>query len=178
MAKAMRVLHQSGWVHGKLNLETACKFEDNWKLSDVLGCQRIGETTRITRISSCSPPECFEPLDPDSSKHEASFKSDYTCSAMMDSWGFGKLAYEVLTGRELFQVAPDTRFEDDHHAMLDLMHWNSFNCQEVHQDLLRVGVLEAGADLISRCLAPHPRDRPTSDQILKDDVWRQLRHAI
>jgi serine/threonine protein kinase len=176
VAKALRHLHSMGIAHGKLNLENCCKFDDKWKLSDALGLQKVGVPIRVSRLCSSSPPESFEPLGRDT-KHQATFRAEYECSPAMDSWAFGKMAYEVLVGRDLIQLDKNKRFEDDRGAMMDILHWKSFNCEEVRQELLRVGVPDAGADLIGLCLAPDPENRPTSDEILKHDTWRAQRKS-
>jgi len=177
LAKALRHLHLLGIAHGKVNQENCCKYEENWKLAAILGVQKIGETIRISRLSASSPPECFEPSSSSGSQHQASFRFDYITSPAMDVWSFGKLAYEVLMGRDLIELDRSKRFEDDHRAMMDIMHWNSFNCEEVRQELMQIGVIGAGADMVALCLDPNPKNRPFMDEILNCNLWKELRKA-
>jgi hypothetical protein len=97
VAKAIDHLHSLGIVHGKVNLDTCCKYNDSWKLADVLRSQEIGAGMRISRLSSCSPPESVEALRSGDRGLQASFKSDYVCSPAMDAWAFGKTACTCLS---------------------------------------------------------------------------------
>lgn len=177
-AKALRHLHSLGFVHGNVNLDNCRRYEEKWKLANAVESQEIGRLVRISRLSSSSPPECIEPLgNKKGAKHLATFRSDYVCSPAMDCWSFGKLSYEALVGRSLVQLDQKKRFEDDHRAMMDILHWNSFNCDEVRQELRRAGVSEKGAELISLCLSPNPDDRPSMEEILSNSIWRDLRET-
>ena len=53
----------------------------------------------------------------------------------------------MLVGRDLIQLDKNKRFEDDHGAIMDILHWNSSKCEKVRQELLRVGVPDAYANL-------------------------------
>lgn len=178
-AKAILHLHTLGIAHGNVNLDNCRRYEDKWKLANSLESQAIGSPVRISRLSSSSPPECIEPLHVGGkgTKHQATFRSDYVCSSTMDCWGYGKLSYEALVGRSLVHLDEKKRFEEDHRAMMDILHWNSFNCDEVRQELRRVGVSDSGAELISLCLSPSPDDRPSMEMILASSIWRDQRET-
>jgi serine/threonine protein kinase len=178
VAKALQHLHSRGIVHGNVCMENCGKYNDKWKLSDSLGMQRMDGRFEISRFDQSAPPECIEPASNTAMEHEASFRHGMVTEASIDSWAFGKLAYEVLTGEELVEFENDKNVNQNHQALMDIMHWSNFDQEKVLLQLKRVGISNVGIDLIVQCLAPRPEGRPNMDQILKHPVWKELKRQI
>ena len=175
-AKGLAHLHSLGFVHGNLSVDNIGKYDNAWKLAGISRVQRIGGAFDSSRLSSAVPPEAISPVQKlGPASHEASFRSDLIVSWPIDSWGFGKLAYEVFVGQQLVVFDDSKDFELNHNALMDIMHWNDFNLQKVGEDLLRVGVSESAVGLIQSCLAPDPSSRPSAAAIADHDAWRELR---
>jgi len=175
MAKGLRHLHSKGVIHGNICLENCGKYGDKWKISDILGMQQVGEYCDVSRFSIAAPPETVEPTSDAAMEHHAAFRTDVTAQPEIDSWGYGKLAFEVLVGESLIDLDKEKGINEDHRALTDIMHWNDFNLDEVRQKLAHIEVSSSGADLISKCLAPEPEQRPSMDEILNHPVWKELR---
>lgn len=175
VCKALLSLHKDGLVHGNLSLTHIGKYDGKWKVAEILGLQNIGETFDPDRFSPSSPPESIVPLRHSDAAHKVTFRTDLTTSAAIDVWAFGKLALEALTGEPLVNFDESTEFDDDHRALMDIMHWNDFNLDEVAQKLRRWFVTEAGVNLILSCLSPSPEDRPSIQELLEHPLWKELR---
>jgi len=171
VAKRLRLLHSQGFVHGDLCLENCGKFDDEWKLSDLLGSQRIGRALDANRLSSSAPPESVKLQG-----KVAAFRSDLIAHPSLDSWAFGKVAFEVLVGDTLIEFDVSRSIETDHESLAQLLNWEDVNIAGVRQELQRVGVTEAGVSLVVDCLSPIAEGRPTMDEILAHPVWNALRH--
>jgi hypothetical protein len=178
VAKALQNLHSLGIVHGNVCMENCGKYNDKWKLADSLGMQRIDGRFESSRFDKSAPPECVEPASNAVMKHQATFRHGMVTDASIDSWAFGKLAYEVLTGEELIEFENNKSVNQNHQALLDIMHWSNFDQEKVLLQLKRVGISKAGIDLIVQCLAPRAEGRPNMDQILKHPVWKELRRQV
>ena len=175
VGKALAQLHASGLVHGNISLTHVGKYETKWKVAEVLSLQRIGETFDPDRYSPSSPPESLVPRH--SETHQAEFRTDLVTSAAIDIWAYGKLAYEGLVGEPLVMFEEASEFDDDHKALMDILHWNEFNLNEVADKLRRSAVLEIGVSLIVSCLSPLPEARPSIDEIMEHPVWKELRRV-
>ena len=178
IAKSLRRLHAKDLVHGNVCLENCGKFEDQWKLSDILGAQRVGALFPISRLSSSAPPEAVEPVRTDVSEHHALFRNDLPASTSIDSWGFGKLAYEVLVGDSLLDYDTTKSVEEDHKLIDSLLHWSEFNVLDARHKLLQAGIPESGVALLAACLSPDCNDRPSMGVILKHPLWEELRQSV
>lgn len=170
VAKAVRRLHGQGFVHGNLCLENCGKFEGDWKLSDLLGVQRIDGTFDVNRLSSSAPPESVELLG-----RIAKFRNDLITHPSLDSWAFGKVAYEVLVGDTLIEFNVSKPIETDHESLANLSQWSDQGVRYARRELERVGVAESGIALVTECLSPSAEDRPTMEGILNHPVWDALR---
>jgi len=170
VAKALRRLHGKGFVHGDLCLENCGKFEDDWKLSDILGAQRVGLPVEADRLSSSAPPESIEEQN-----GVATFRKDLVAHPSLDSWAFGKIAYEVIVGDTLIEFDVSHPIEADHKSLANLLRWSDLDVQQACKLMGRVGVADAGISMVAACLAPKADDRPTMDEILNHPVWDVLR---
>jgi serine/threonine protein kinase len=178
VAKALQRLHAQGFIHGDLCLENCGKYDDQWKLSGLLGAKKIGETFDSAKLSSSAPPESVEPLKSSTgTKHQAAFRADLVCCPSFDSWAFGKLAYEVLVGNALIEFDVTKNVEDDYDSLANLLHWNDFSVQDAQQQLKRVGISEAGISLVAQCLSPDDETRPSMNEVLKHPVWSEMRQS-
>jgi len=167
VAKALRYLHERGIVHGDLQLSNCCKFANKWKLSGVLNMQKVGERLSSKhRLSPSIPPECLEPRNKSSQSFEEIVRPEAEARPSMDSWAFGKLAYEVLVGEQLFDFQSDDT-QQHHEVWTRILDWNDRKVFEVRSKLQSSGVSSAARDLIAQCLAPCPDDRPVIAEILK-----------
>ncbi|KAL7570341.1 hypothetical protein ACA910_017184 [Epithemia clementina (nom. ined.)] len=176
VAKSLDHLHSLGVVHGNLSVDNIGKYENSWKLAGISGVQRIGEPFDSSRFSFAVPPEAISPVQKlGQTAHKASFRDDLITCDSIDSWGFGKLAYEVLVGKPLVAFDDLNDFQQNHDALMDIMHWNEFNVEALREDLLNVGVSAAAVDLIEACLAAEPSSRPSFASIVEHDVWREVR---
>jgi hypothetical protein len=178
VAKALQNLHSLGIVHGNVCMENCGKYNDKWKLADILGMQRIGGRFESSRFDKSAPPECIEPASNAAMEHQAAFRHGMVTEASIDSWAFGKLAYEVLTGEDLVEFETNKNGNQNHQALLDIMHWSNFDQEKVHLQLKRVGISKLGIDLVVQCLAPRAEDRPNMDEILHHPVWKELRRQV
>lgn len=174
IAKSLQRLHSDGFVHGNLSLENCGKYSDKWKLSDILEAQAIGETFDRERLSISAPPEAVLLQRGTGKTPGASFRTDLVALPSFDSWGFGKLAYEVLVGDTFleFDVAKD--IADDEVTLVRLCQWNEFNMQECRRQLELVGVTDEGVALVLQCIGPE-ECRPTMDEVLRHSIWSGLR---
>ena len=175
VCKALSSLHNAGLVHGNISLTHIGKYETRWKVAEVLGLQRMGKTFDPDRFSPSSPPESVVPRQNSSKPHQVAFRTDLETNAAIDVWAFGKLAFEALVGEPLIMFDESSEFDDDHRALMDILHWNEFNLEEVADKLRKSVVLEEGVRLILWCLSPSPDKRPSVDEILGHDVWKILR---
>lgn len=180
IAKAIKHLHTSGVIHGNVCMENCGKFEQTWKLLDVMEAQRTGEPIRPARHHRSFPPEVLGLDD-----HEgAVYDSDITpvsfqmapATPSIDIWAFGKLAYETLVGKPLVEFDSSKEPRDDMVSLLEILEWDQSNMKAVFSDLLESGVTDSCAELITSCLFPRPEDRPVSmDAILQDPFWKDMR---
>jgi serine/threonine protein kinase len=178
VAKALRHLHSLGIVHGNVCMESCGKYEDKWKLGDILGIQKIDTVFEASRFAESAPPEGIEPLSNAAMKHQATFRTNAKTHPSIDVWGFGKMAFEVLTGEALVEFETGEGVVHDHRALMDIMHWSDFNLEEVRHHLKRAGVSKLGMDVVVHCLSPDPKARPTMEEILQHPVWKELRRQI
>jgi hypothetical protein len=180
IAKAIRHLHTSGVVHGNICMKNCGKFDQTWKLLDVMKVQRIGQPIDPARFERSFPPEGLQ-LDEhegavyDSDNTAVSFQF-VTATPSIDIWGFGKLAYETLVGKPLVDFDESKEISRDVVSLLEILEWDQSNMKTIFTDLLECGVTDNCAELITSCLFPRPEDRPTSmDTILEDPFWKDMR---
>ena len=170
IAKCLLRLHNQGFVHGDLCLENCGKFEGEWKLSDILGAQRIGLPFEKDRLSSSAPPEAI-----DEQSGEAKFRSDLVAHPSLDTWAFGKLAFEAIMGDTLIEFDVSLPIEADHASLGTLGKWNTSNVQHVCQALGRVGVVDAAILMIAECLLPDACKRLSMSRMLDNPAWDAFR---
>jgi hypothetical protein len=61
-------------------------------------------------------------------------------------------------------------------ALLRVLEWDQSDMQAVFSELLESGIEESGADMITSCLFPDPKDRPASIQeVLDHPFWIDMR---
>jgi len=168
VAKALRYLHGIGIVHGGICTNSCSKYDNKWKISNIIGIRRVGGTFDEHRLAISAPPESVEVAG-------VSLKEDYEAHPSIDTWAYGKLAFEVLVGEPLFPSV-DT---DDLHQKNDVLQriflWNDYNLEEVSQKLIRACVSEAGRALILDCLSAQPERRPTMSELLARPFWNEIR---
>jgi len=178
VAKALRHLHGVGLVHGGLSTKSCGKYGNQWKVSDVLGIRRSGDSFGIERTSMSPPPES---LEVDKGRRgwaqQAFMKESLEARPSIDAWAFGTLAFEVLVGAPLFPALDIYNVEDEEcrEAMNHIYLWNDHNLQEVRERLALCFVSEAGINLILECLSPQPEMRPTMSEILSRPFWNEIR---
>lgn len=175
VCKALSSLHSVGLVHGNISLTHVGKYETKWKVAEVLGLQKVGTFFDPDRFSPSSPPESVIPRHDSNKAHEVTFRVDLVTSPSIDVWGFGKMAFEALVGEPLVLFDDATEFDDDHRALMDILHWNEFNLEEVAEKMRKWSVPHEGINLVVACLAPQPSDRPTADELLCHPLWKELR---
>ena len=176
VANGLVHLHSLGVVHGDLSVDNIGKYESKWKLSGISSVQTIGRPFDPSRFAFAAPPEAISPvekLSPTSLK--VSFREDLIAAPSIDSWGFGKLAFEVLVGRPLTAFDNSVDISQNHNALMDIMDWNDFNVEALREDLLNVGVSVSAVDLIVACLSPEPSRRPSAAAIVEHYVWKDCR---
>ena len=181
-AKCVRHMHQRGIIHGNLCLESCGKFGESWKVADVIGSRKEGEAFGASRFGESSPPEAVELMNVmvesyrDSARKRPTFVSELEASVAIDVWGFGKLAFEAFTGLSLIDFDEEKEVRNDSRSLLRLLRWNDKDLHDVIDCLREAGISTLGADLISFCLLPNPRERPNSmDDILNHPFWKDMR---
>ena len=170
IAKCLQRLHGQGFVHGDICLSNCGKFDGEWKLSDVLGAQRIGLPIEKDRLSSSAPPEAVE-----GQSGVAVFRSDLLAHPSLDSWAFGKLAFEVIVGDKLIEFDKSLPVDADHASLDNLCNWSQSNVQHACQTLERFGVVDAAISMIAGCLSPNADTRPCMGDILNSPGWEAFR---
>lgn len=155
VAKGLRHLHSLDLVHGSVNSTTCAKYQNRWKLCNVL---RIKAPGQIAEPASPIPPELQGSNQVESS----------TVQPSHDIWAFGCLAFEVLVGEPLFG-------DDDHLRRQLLGDWDRVGKQSSYEKLVQACVPSAGAELILSCLSPDPRIRPSMSDVLLHNFWRDFK---
>lgn len=98
------LLYQQGIVHGCITLDACGKFEDGWKLMNLIGCQFVNQQKSFSRFHHCAAPEAVKVMEEGRQNVEVAFHKNITASYTLDIWAFGKLMYEALVGKALFMV--------------------------------------------------------------------------
>lgn len=167
-------LHSQGVVHGHINTNTCGKFDDGWKLLDLIGSNTIGSYLSTNRTSQSSPPEAVI----SEGKNMTSFRlSDHiVANISLDIWAFGKLMYEVLVGKQLIEIDSHKMVETDDLFLGTLKNWNEDDLSNVVTEIETAGVGTLAADLISHCLCPFPEHRPKDmKDVLTHPYWNELK---
>jgi serine/threonine protein kinase len=160
IANAIKQLHSQGFVHGNVSLESCAKFDEKWKLANILGVKQFGDTIHYNPESFSVPPEAIR---------LSRQRREFAAQPSVDIWAFGSVSYEALVGVPLIPLDEHNNFDDGSFEVL--LKWDSTDIVEVQQELRSVGIVEHGIDLISRCLAPDEDTRLTIDEILKHSFW-------
>jgi serine/threonine protein kinase len=170
VAKALKHLHSFEIIHGSVSLENCGRFKTTWKLTSMIGSQRVGEKLSPMRLARAAPPESIISVN-------GAFKvgDDLAASCAQDVWGFGKMAYDILVGDQLVMFDDNEIVPTSQDALAVLHGWDDLNIDEASQHLARVGVSEEGINLISHCLAADPGRRPPMDAVLQHPCWKSLR---
>jgi serine/threonine protein kinase len=172
IAQALRQLHHQGFVHGGLSLETCGKFDDKWKLLNLLGVQKVGEVLDSRRVGLSSPPEAVL-VSSQNVAERSIFRDGLVAHPSLDLWAYGKVAYEALVGLPLIKM--DNCDDHDNESVKVLLHWNKANLLDVRRQLELVGVSNAGISLVTQCLTPVADTRITIDELLRHSVWMEFR---
>jgi serine/threonine protein kinase len=202
IAKGLRHIHSLGLVHGNISLINCAKYSDQkWKVRRFLGCHEVDRPISLSKSSisflRSMPPEGF---DIGGKKSKASIRSKISssnngvlldkivASTGIDSWAFGKLAYEVLTGEaflksDLLFPEEDTDVAFSQSTIDELTEeldsWSMMNrsASESHaRKLLEMAkVPKSGITLILQCLSSDPSNRPQMDDIVRHQLWSDLR---
>jgi hypothetical protein len=173
IAKALNHLHAMGLVHGSVCLENCGKFKEKWKLTGMLGSQRIHSFVNPRRLYHSAPPEAITLRD----SRNVEIRNDLLADPSQDVWGFGKVAYDVLVGDPLIAFGDEEDVETKQTALNVLCQWDDENIDRVCQQLARVGVSDEGIDLLSHCLAADPDRRPPMEAVLQHPCWKSLRRT-
>lgn len=168
VVKALRHLHTLGLVHGDIKLDNVGKYGDKWKIAELLGVYKIGDTVPSSRLSDSSAPELLKPkID--------TLSIDRKADPAHDTWSFGKLCFESLTGESLFKVdEEDDTVPHEKASLTSAMLWNESDVNDAKDFLLESGISESATDLIAHCLSPDAIDRPAMDEILAHPVWKEI----
>lgn len=136
------------------------------------GLTANGSDIHHSRVgSTCLPPE-FIQID---RRGDPSFKRILIAHPSVDVWAYGKLLYEVLTGKELIEFNEEKEPRDDKDALYKLARWNQDELRRILDDLLGVGVDPSGVELVRLCLQPNRRDRPSMADVLQHEFWFTLK---
>jgi serine/threonine protein kinase len=171
IALSLKWLHSQGFVHGSLNLESCGKFGANWKLMNLLGLQKIGETLDINRFSMTAPPEAVQISSRSGSEQRYVFRDNLVSHPSLDLWAFGVVAFEVLVGQPVIRLDANNDF--DQNSWKCLHQWSDSNLLEIRLQLEQVGVSEAGIRLIIQCLSPSADARLSIDNVLQHSAWTE-----
>ncbi len=162
-------LHLQGVIHGHLDMHTCGKFNDGWKVLDLIGSATIGSTITVKRTGYISPPEAVGTV-------EEPMRS-IVANVSLDIWAFGKLMYEVLVGKQLIQIDQinsHKMVETDGIFLHKLRNWNEDDLSLVVAEVESAGVGTLAADLISHCLCPFPEHRPKDMRdVLSHPYWNE-----
>jgi len=179
VAKSLRHLHSMNVIHGAVELQQCGKFNTGWKLMGRLDVQEVGSGYQYMGGSMVPPEAVCEETAGDIIDADAipiCISQKVLADPSIDIWGFGKLAYEVLVGKDLVEFKDARHPADDVVALLDIMEWNEDNIRVAFEDLLDIGIPESGAELIASCLMPTPEARPSSmDEILSSPFWKEMK---
>ena len=162
-------LHQQGVVHGNIALDTCGKFDDGWKLLNLIGVQNLGEEVVTSRMGFSIPPEGIK-------QRSARINETLIASPTIDIWAFGKLLFEVLVQKPLISFDSSESIErQDSRLLKELGDWNEENLGYVVAELEMIGIGHLGIDLISHCLC-HREERPQSMQeVMSHSFWNESR---
>jgi len=167
IGNGINVLHKEGVVHGSITMDACGKFEDGWKLTNLLGAQGFDQELSFSRFQRCAAPELVK-LIGGRKDSKVTLCQTILASYALDIWAFGKLMYEALVGKPLLVFR-----QEDTRMLQELRNWDEDNLRHVITEVETYGIGTVGADLISHCLCPYPEDRPESmEEILDHPFWK------
>ena len=158
VARCMAGIHAARFVWTDLKTENFVAFEDantgkmNFKAIDLESAVPV-KGHPIDYTPEACPPEFAKAFE---AKEPHSFVLEYS----YDVWSFGMMAMELSTGSGYF---PDTLRWDA--IIKRVAALESVDVHSVVSD-------ESLADLLSKCLSVDPKQRPTSNAILKHPYFR------
>jgi serine/threonine protein kinase len=166
-------LHQQGVIHGNIALDTCGKFEDGWKLLNLIGVQNLGEGVMASRMGLSIPPEGIK-----SRKDQSSTRMNDTLSASptIDIWAFGKLMFEVVVQKSLIPFdSSETIERQDSRLLKELGNWNEENLRDAVAELEMTGIGHLGIDLISHCLCSREERPQSMQEVMSHGFWNESR---
>ena len=192
IGEGIQYLHEQGIIHGHIVAKTCGKFDDGWKLLDLIGSCEIEEQLSSNRFGSSIPPEAVETIANHNGRNNGGKKKrlveHMSASVSIDIFSFGKLMYEVFTGNKLIQehnanshkmvgkvngqIDDNNNHQHDLESIEVLGNWDEENLSVVVSEIECSGVGTLAADLISHCLCPHAQSRPKSmNEVLAHPYW-------
>ena len=163
LAKAVVHLHHRGYIHGKINPRNVVRSPSRggkycWRLVDLSSSVPIGNALLGNMIKSAhSPPEVVT---------STGSKGALVAHGSYDVWSFGAVMYRLLARVPLVEGT------DDNGALLH----EGITCLEKWDDRsLKTKLInisdEKAKDLLSHLLQPRPENRPTMEQVLRDEFF-------
>jgi len=168
-------LHNQGVVHGRIDADSCGKFDDGWKLLNLIGSQRVGQPINANRLKHCPPPEAVH-VSRRTGRVAVSKSTEANVS--VDIFGFGRLMFEVFTGKDIISVNSHKIADSDEIFLQALKNWDEDSLSTIVMEVESVGVGKLAADLVSRCLCPFPEHRPKNmEEVLSHPYWSESKHA-
>jgi len=180
VAQCLAHMHEDGRIVGDLNPSHIVQMHGTgaWKLASMHASVRFGEPAGLNASEALVPPEMVH-LDPTQQSFQVksvrlSPRGELTAEGKayrpepagpaVDAWGFGALAFHVVTGRTLLHCDVDARVRQA--ELTQLYHWDE---RSAHNHLREAGLNRKGSkdqslnvaacDLIQKLLQRDPSAR-------------------